>query len=197
MDQKKEEDLIRQSAYDTKAFGELFVEYYDCILRYCIYHTGDVEVGRDLTAETFFKALKNIESLKRKNGKIHFSAWLYKIARNEIIDYCRKKKRSSFLEEHLKKNDIISFTLRKDLKEEIENLQKKLDDNISYQEVHSLLDKNPIIYKDVIILRFVEDKKISEISEILGKKEGTIKSIISRGMLLLRNLFSEKQYYSL
>jgi RNA polymerase sigma-70 factor (ECF subfamily) len=194
LDSEKEKCLVERSSKDPKAFGELFEEHYDSILRYCIYHTAQVEIARDITAETFYKALKNIWRYRFTGAP--FSAWLYRIAGNEVIDYFRRKKYShKSLTEAMEQEELVAFEHRTNLQEEIEVLQQKLEENRAYQKIRCAMEKMPIHYRDVLILRFVEEKKISEICKILGKKEGTVKSLISRGITSLRE-FSQKNTHT-
>jgi RNA polymerase sigma-70 factor, ECF subfamily len=187
LDSEKEKCLIERASKDPKAFGELFEENYDSILRYCIYHTAQVEIARDITAETFYKALKNIWKFRFTGAP--FSAWLYRIAGNEVIDYFRRKKYShKSLTEAMEREELVALEYRTNLADEMDALQQKLEENRAYQKIRSAMEKMPIHYRDVLILRFVEEKKINEICKILGKKEGTVKSLISRGIAFLRDL---------
>jgi RNA polymerase sigma-70 factor, ECF subfamily len=190
LNKETEKRLLEQAVRDPRAFGELFEEYYDAILRYCIYHTGRVETARDIAAETFFKALKSLRRFKFTGAP--FSAWLYRIAGNEIIDYFRKKKYScTSLDEAMEREEIVPFASRGNLQDEADALQQKLEDNRAYWKIRASMEKMPVHYRDVLILRFVEEKRISEICEILGKKDGTVKSLISRGLEALRKISSE------
>jgi RNA polymerase sigma-70 factor (ECF subfamily) len=182
-----EKHRIELAIHDPKAFGELFEEHYDSILRYCIYHTGHVETARDIAAETFYKALKNLWRYRFTGAP--FSAWLYRIAGNEVIDYFRKKKhRYISLTETMEREELLSFESRRNLQDEMDALQQKLENNKTYQRIRQVMENMPDHYRNVLVLRFVEEKKISEICEILGKKEGTIKSLISRGLTQLREI---------
>jgi RNA polymerase sigma-70 factor, ECF subfamily len=78
----EEQELVELSKTDVNAFGCLFERHYDKIFNYTLQRTGNVEIAKDITAETFFKALKNIRKFSWK--KVPFSAWLYKISTNEI-----------------------------------------------------------------------------------------------------------------
>lgn len=195
MNRETEKRLVEQAVHDPKVFGELFEEYYDSILRYCIYHTSHVETARDITAETFYKVFKNLGRFRFTGAP--FSAWLYRIAGNEVIDYFRKKKHSNkLLSEAMAREEIESFESRKNLQDEAEALQRKLENNRTYQKVRLAMDKMPLRYRDVLVLRFVEEKKISEICEILGKKEGTVKSLIFRGIAVLKEFSDENRQSS-
>lgn len=190
MDRETEKRLVGQAVHDPGAFSELFEEHYDRILRYCIYHTAQVEIARDITAETFFKALKNIRKFRFTGAP--FSAWLYRIAGNEVIDFFRSKKyHHTSLTEAMEREELIAFEYRHSIHDEADALQQKLDRNQAYQKIRRAMDKMPIHYRDVLILRFLEEKKIVEICEISGKKEGTVKSLISRGIAALRELTME------
>jgi len=66
--------------------------------------------------------------------------------------------------------------------------QEKLKQHQDFLKIQEKISKLSIKYQEVITLRFFEKKKLKEISEILGKKEGTIKSLLHRGLEKLKNL---------
>jgi len=190
LSRENEKQRIEQAVRDPDAFGELFEEYYDDILRYCIYHTGHVETARDIAGETFYKALRNLRRFRFTGAP--FSAWLYRIACNEVIDHHRRRKhRHKPLTDAMEREGFLPFESRGNLQDEMDALQQRLENNRAYRRIRRMMEEMPIRYKNVLILRFIEEKKILEICEILGKKEGTVKSLISRGLALLRDI-SEK-----
>jgi RNA polymerase sigma-70 factor (ECF subfamily) len=75
VDKDAEIKLVEDARRDPEAFGKLFEEYYPKILRYTMYRTGNTEAARDITSETFFKALKNLWKFRWIGTT--FSAWLY------------------------------------------------------------------------------------------------------------------------
>lgn len=77
------------------------------------------------------------------------------------------------------------------LADEIDEAQKNLESNQKYLQAQKLLVTLPVKYQEVIALRFAENKKLSEIASILNKKEGTVKSLLSRGLRLLREQMDE------
>ncbi len=185
MDLEKEKNLIAAAKKDPKAFGELFEEYYPKILKYTIYRTGNAAVGSDITSETFFKALKNLWQYKWTG--VPFGSWLYRIAGNEIQMYWRHLKyEPSSLDSALEDNPNLNTSSKQDLDAEVKQAQETLDNDSEYARVKNALLKLPRLYQEALLLRFFEEMKISEIAKTLGKKEGTVKSLISRGLSMLK-----------
>lgn len=166
---------------------ELYDTYQSQIFRYVLHRTGDVEVARDITAEVFFKAHNH--RWRFKLTSVPVSAWLFRIAGNEVSSFQRKQKfRPVCLDAALENSDTIPLSLRGDLREEIRQFQSEVERNATFIRVHQKLVALPNKYQEVIVLRYLEEKTIREIADILGKKEGTVRSLISRGMALLRRV---------
>ena len=91
----------RAKQNDEVAFAQLYEEYFDKIYRYVTIRIGDKMEAEDITQQVFLNAIKAISSFKWKG--VPFSAWLFRIAHNQVVDYLRKKtKRTSVpLEESL------------------------------------------------------------------------------------------------
>jgi RNA polymerase sigma-70 factor (ECF subfamily) len=184
MDSGLEKKLIRQSQKDPRAFGGIFEEYYPRILKYTIYRTGNAEVSRDIASEVFFKALKNLWRYRFTGAP--FLAWLYRIAGNEIITYFRKNKYRPMSLDAVVAERGMEFASRQDLQEEVMQAQEQLETNTVYMQVLKAMRTLPVIYQEVITLRFMDEHSLKEICGILEKKEGTVKSLISRGIRMLR-----------
>ena len=178
-DLKKQQCLIEQTKADPDAFGIIFDTHYHMILRYTTRRTGDVSVAQDITSEVFFKALKNIQKFTWQGVPI--SAWLYRIATNELRMYYRTTKYTTSLDE-LRENSDFEPIEERDFVKELEQAQFEIDRQNEFILAQKLIDQLRIPYQEVIALRFGEKKKISEIAEILGKREGTVKSLLSRAM---------------
>lgn len=184
---KTEEQLIIESAkHDAEAFGKLYDQYYSCIYGYLLKRVADVELAADLSSETWIKALNNINKFKFNGAP--FSCWLYRIAGNCIIDYYRKNKRLI-----LDLEEIAELKSDQDLQAEIIQAEDQLKKYLDFLEVQKILAKLDQKYQEVITLRFFEDKRIDEICEILEKKEGTVKSLLHRGIILLRGAMQLNQ----
>src|SRR4030042_745235 len=85
-----EENLVRLAQKrDEKAFAQLYEAYFDRIYRYIVIRIGDATEAEDMTQQVFLKVLHSISSF-RWAGK-PFSAWLFRIAHNQVVDHLRRK----------------------------------------------------------------------------------------------------------
>ncbi len=168
----EDEALILAAKEDVEAFGRLYDKYYKSIFRYIYHRTLDHTLTEDLTSNTFFAAFRHIGRYRWR--RIPFSAWLYRIATNEIRMHLRKQKQLSSM-------DLDPASAG-------ENMMVEED----YAALHQAILRLKPIYQAVITLRFFEEKTISEISKITGKKEGTVKSQLHRGIEKLRYVLERK-----
>ena len=181
MNLELEKELVKRAQNEPEAFSELYDLNYSKIFGYILRRVANIEIAQDITSETFFKSLKNIGKFKWRN--ISFSAWLYRIASNEIATYFRKNKYKPTSFEKIVEPTILSNPLE-DFIEAEEELKKQKD----FLEIQQKISQLPNIYQEIIVLKFFEKKKIKEIAEILGKREGTVKSLLHRGLEKLRKL---------
>lgn len=189
MNKEQERDMVKKAQKDPQAFGVIFDRYYDPIFGYVLKRVGDIHVSQDIVAETFFKALDRLWQFKWRG--ISISSWLYRIATNEITQYYRSKSRSVYsLDKMMEEQDFeIASTL--DLHEEVLSQERALDKAKEWKELRKHIDLLPLQYQEVIALRYFEQKKIAEIAEILNKKEGTIKSLLSRANKKLKKVCNQ------
>jgi len=184
MDLNEEKELVKKAKKDPEAFGKLYDQYYSQIFGYILKRVANLDIAQDICSETFLKALKNLWKFKWKG--ISFSFWLFRIANNEVSNYFRKNKNKIPLE---KIPEPTSFS---NPSTEILEAEEKLKEYQDFLKIQKRISKLEIKYQEVITLRFFEKKKIKEIAEILGKREGTIKSLLHRGLEKLRKDFETK-----
>lgn len=147
---------------------EIYITYSDKIFRYLYWRVGDVSLAEDLTSEVFLKVFKNLG--KFKDG--YLQAWIYRIAKNLLIDHYRSKKTSSLeWAEEIAVDDNLLENLAKD--EDAKRLQKAIAN----------LPEN---LREVVILRFFEDLSASEIGAILGISEVNVRVLQFRGLKKLK-----------
>ena len=175
-------ELLNRIKSNPAEFSELFKLYYKPIFGYILRRTGNFDEAADITADTFFKAFRNIKNFSYKG--ISIKVWLYRIATNELNLYIRQKKKHNSIFERIdiKDKDLFTDYISED-KKEYELELKKHD---QFLLVLNSLKTLPIKYQEVISLKYFEGKDNKEIAEILLIKEGTLKSLLSRGLEKLR-----------
>ena len=177
-----EKDLIDKIKKTPEAFSELFKLYYQPIFGYIIRRTGDFDDAADIAADTFLKAFRHIHNF-RYSG-ISVKVWLYRIATNEINLYFRNKLRHNSIFDRIitQEKEIFNNYLADDRRELEIEFQKHDQFNLVLKELKTL----PLKYQEVIALKYFEGKENKEIVEILNINEGTLKSLLSRGLEKLR-----------
>ncbi len=178
MELDQEKYLIErvQKYRDSDAFAQLYDKYYQSVLRFLLYRTGDEDLAKDLTSETFFQAIQSIWRFQWQSKP--FSAWLFRIAHNQLLVYLRKNKHycqitNEEAPELLEKNDFRhELMLRED--EETRFQQ--------YQTVRESLKHLNTVQQSVIVMRFFSQKSLQEIADILHLPLGTVKSHVHRAL---------------
>lgn len=161
----REDELFRKlNSGDVSALDELIRIYYPEILRYCFWHTSDRQEAEDATQETFLKAVRHLDSYTHQ-GK--FRAFLYKIAANNCTDLWRQCKMQAQYESE----------------EYIEPGFARAESDIS---VKKMLDTLPDNQREVVILRYVHELKIREISVILNEPLRTVQSRLRTALKTLK-----------
>jgi RNA polymerase sigma-70 factor (ECF subfamily) len=186
MSPKQEAELIEQCRLDPAAFGQVFDCWYKPVFGYIMRRTADYDLSKDIAAETFLKAFLKINGFKWRG--ISLSAWLYRIATNELNQYYRSNKYKPQSLQQLLENPQMEKLLHQEMDNEREIMEKELKAYNDYNLIRANLLKLDIKYQEVISLRYFEQKTNLEISLILDKNEGTVKSLLSRGLEKLRNM---------
>jgi RNA polymerase sigma-70 factor, ECF subfamily len=177
-----ESELLEKIRSNPENFSQLFKLYYQPIFGYIMRRIGDFDETADIAADTFLKAFRHIHNF-RYTG-ISVKVWLYRIATNEINLYFRyKQKHNSIFERIITEDkDMFDHYLADDRKEVEAEFQK----HDQFMSVQKELKTLPLKYQEVIALRYFEGKENKEIAEILNINEGTLKSLLSRGLEKLR-----------
>ena len=178
---QQEYEILERSKKDSKAFGELYEKYYDRIFRFIYRQTDDEDLTADLCSQTFLSALKNVERYQFRG--VPFSAWLYKIASNEVNKHYRKQKQ-------VKVFSIEEIRVR----ELIEQTSEEWDEEL-IQRMLTYLKELPTEMLQVLELRFFEDKDFKEIAFILDISESGAKMRTYRAIDRLRKFFNLRIKY--
>jgi RNA polymerase sigma-70 factor (ECF subfamily) len=177
-----ETDLLNRIRDKPENFAELFKLYYQPIFGYILSRTGSFDDTADIAADTFLKAFRNIHNF-RYTG-ISVKVWLYRIATNEMNLYFRfrQKHSSTFERLSIEENEIFKNLISDDRKE----IESELLKHEQFMSVMNALKMLPVKYQEAIALRYFEGKDNREIAEIMNINEGTLKSLLSRGLEKLR-----------
>lgn len=179
-----EETLLREVQSDPGRFGEIFETFYPNIFGYAFRRTTSYDVAKDVAAETFLKAFGAVHKFRWRD--ISVLHWLYRIATNEINQYYRHKRYAPESLNRVLEEYRIDLTDYATAESERITLEEELSRHQEFVRMHGAVRSLDKKYQDVVSLRYYEQKSIKEIAAILGKKEGTIKSLHSRGLDLLR-----------
>ncbi len=166
------------------AFGQLFDAHYTQILGYCVRRTGTIEIAEDITSEVFMKAWRSVGTYHVRG--IPFRAWLYKIATNELRMYYRTGKYHTLSLDELSEEQRYVPVSTTDIHQEAMEAQDLLDQQLQFHHALEKIQQLPVKYQEVLVLRYIEHKKLNEIAIITNRKVGTVKSLLSRGMVKLR-----------
>ena len=160
--------------HKKEIISDWFYRYNNDIYNFLIYYTGKTDM-EDLVQEVFIKALKRLHQF---DGRSSPKTWLFTIARNTAIDEMRKQKRQKS-EETVELNDRIVMI------DEQSPIDILLEDE-SKRELYKLVRSLKRNYRDVIILRGIEQLTIKETATILNWSEDKVKSTYSRALKALR-----------
>jgi len=161
---------------DPEAWAEVYEKYFSRVYRYIALRVGDKTEAEDLAGQVFLKALESISSFKWRGVPV--SAWLFRIAHNQVIDYWRtgKAKLHLPLEERLISSDI----------DPVLEAEKNLDIQRVVQAVGQLTQAQ----RDVIELRFAGGLSTAEVAKVLGKSQGAVKVLQHSALAALRKRLS-------
>ncbi len=168
-----EESLVQRAKQrDQKAFTQLYERYFDRIYRYVALRIGDKAEAEDMTQQVFLSALQSISSFKWKG--VPFSAWLYRIAHNQVVDYLRKKKKrpATLLNESLVSSDS--------------NPQLMTEHSLDVEQLLSATRRLTEAQREVISLRFAGELSTAQVAKIMGKSQGAVKALQHSAIVALR-----------
>ena len=163
--------LVERSIENPDEYGKIVEKYEAPLLRYLLRISNiSREEAEDLLQNVFLKAYQNLNDF---DANLKFSSWIYRIAHNEAISSWRRK--SARAEEvNLESADsaqLLQSTL---------DIPASTDQKLLAGFVRSILTKIPQKYREVLILRYLEEKDYSEISDILRRPMGSVATLVHR-----------------
>ena len=172
-----EESLVRRAQQrDQEAFAQLYEGYFDKIYRYAVLRIGNETEAEDVTQQVFLNALQSISSFRWKG--VPFSAWLFRIAHNQVVDYLRKKTRQAT--ESLDESLVISKS----------DPQLVVEQRLDTEQLILATKRLTKAQQEVIALRFVSELSTAQVAKVMGKSQGAIKALQHSAIVALRKALS-------
>jgi RNA polymerase sigma-70 factor (ECF subfamily) len=174
---QSEESLVqRAKQHDQEAFAQLYEEYFDRIYRYLVFKIGDKMEAEDVTQQVFLNALQSIASFKWKG--VSFSAWLYRIAHNQAVDFLRRKSKR------------VSVSLNELLVASNDNPQLAAEQKSDIEQLILATRQLTKAQREVIALRFAGGLSVAEVAKVMGKRDGAVKALQHSAVVALRKILS-------
>jgi len=168
--------LARLNVKDISAFEEIYNFYLDKIYRFIYFKVETKQEAEDLTSQTFLKIWQQAIEGKIKT-KESFQAFIYQVARNNVIDHYRatQKKKKNEIELEAAENVFVGQSIEKDidLKIDFQNLEEKIK--------HL---KNE--YQEIVMLHYINELSIKEIATVMNKKRGAVRVLLHRALKALK-----------
>jgi RNA polymerase sigma-70 factor, ECF subfamily len=161
-------------AGDASAFGVLYDRYQPAIYRFVALKVGRREDAEDITHQVFMRAWQSVGTYEGRG--FPFSSWLYRIARNQIVDFYRAHR------EHTDLDEVEPLLLKED------DTADALDLKADVARVRAAMLELRTDYQDVIILRFIEERTLEEAAQALDRSVGATKVLQHRALRSLRAL---------
>lgn len=178
----QERNLVsRLKQKDKDAFISIYDLYVDDIFRFIYFKVGNRDETNDLTSIVFLKTWDYIKNNKLKDGSA-VRALLYKIARTSIVDYYRSRQVLVSIDDDDHKIEIVD-----DNQDIIEQISVNSDLELMRKKMPELKNE----YREILILRFVNELSLDEISEITGKTKGNVRVLVFRAVKALRELMED------
>ncbi|OHD27591.1 MAG: hypothetical protein A2Y34_18190, partial [Spirochaetes bacterium GWC1_27_15] len=165
MNLSKEEFVLLKTG-DKKVFEKMYLYYKEKIYNFLLFKAmGNKEVANEVFSETFYSALTGIKNIKSPDN---IGGWLCTIASRRFNDFLRKKYREK---------KYYDFTDRNNLDGVASIEEDDKSKSLLFEIAFEALKKE---YKDLIRMKYLEDKSQKEISDIIGKNEGAIEGLLFR-----------------
>ena len=167
---------------DPENFGRVYDEYVKGIYRFIYLKVGSAVDAQDLTSQTFLKAWQYLSDDSRDVRNI--KAFLYRVARNSVVDHFRSQGSEGQWLENFEAAETQPSTV---------SVEEDINKSISHEAVMAAMDKLNPAYREVVLMRYVEDLDMEEISQVLNKSNGAVRVLIHRAVQDLKNILDEKR----
>ncbi|HAM88849.1 TPA: hypothetical protein DDY55_03495 [Candidatus Falkowbacteria bacterium] len=167
---------------DKEAFIKAYDNYIDDIYRFIYFKVGKKEDAEDITSLVFLKSWDYIQNNKLEDYKT-LKAFFYKVARNAVIDHYRKNSGLENISIDKEEGSI-------DIVDEKIDLEKAFDIKLDYEKLMSAMASLKGEYREVLMLRYINELSIKEIADILEKDKGNVRVLLFRAIGAIKKIVS-------
>ena len=172
-----DEELIDEILSGSQAAMEVLIKrYYKNIFSYVYRNLGDYHAAYDITQDIFIKMMKSLSTYREKGS---FKNWIFKIAVNACIDYCRSRSYKT------RKSQIA---LSEEFSDGRDNVWDLFSRDFEREKVKSAVLSLPDYQRNALILKYYHDMRIKDIALLTGSNEATVKSRLRQGIEKLRRM---------
>lgn len=165
--------FLKLRSGDSDAFAFFYEQYVTRIYRFVFIKVSDKRVAEEITQDIFLKVWQHVVDKKHIKS---FQAFIFRIARNTVIDYYRQANRQElpldYVEESLSEDD-----------KSVSKIDKSIDTNQILEQIKKLKNE----YQEILLLRYVEDLSIEEISQVLQKDKNNVRVTLHRAIKKLKS----------
>ena len=165
LDKNELQAIKKCQSGNTESFGILYDKYIKKIYDFVYYKTMHKETAEDLVSDIFIKALDKINSFDAQKGS--FNSWIYRIARNTVIDHYRTQKKDKNID------DVWDLSSNEDIAVDV-------DVRAQMEKVQEHLSKLKAEQRDIVVMRLWQGMSHKEIADVLEKNESAVKVAYSR-----------------
>jgi len=182
---KDKQVISKLKSHDKEAFIKVYDKNVEEINRFVYFKIGRQEEANDLTSMIFLKAWNHIQNKTLEDAKT-LRALLYKIARNAIIDHYREsgQKLTVSIDDEAERIEVI---------DEGQDPQDRMDQEADLELIKRQLPRLKEEYREVIVMKFINDLSLEEMADISGKSRGNIRVLLHRSLNALRELVEKEQ----
>lgn len=169
---------------DPDAFGKLYDAYAPKIYRFVFFKVSSEEEAQDITADVFLRAWQYLLDEKGKDVR-NLGGLLYSIARNRVIDFYRSRATKETL--------TLSSEESPQVADDSDSPAERLDIEFGSLTVDRCLRQLKDEYREVLVMKYLDELETDEIAEMLGKTSGNVRVLVHRAMESLRNIMKDHE----
>lgn len=170
----QESRLVRRAKKgDAEAFAQLYDAYIDRISRFVQVRVSNRHLAEDLTADTFLKAWDKLDGYEERG--LSFGAWLFRIARNTVIDHYRTSKDEAPLEAAAGQGETTEVS-------------QTVAQRLALQEVQRAMMGLTEAQREVLLLKFIVGLDTKTVAQVLKKRQGAVRALQMRGLQALNDV---------